>query len=145
MRPIDPINRLIQTQSKLLQYTKHTQKIERLLARKGVLSGGVLGLNTLCRSCSSHTTLVGLLYPRGDKSEKVCTGYKIQPTKGLNLLKESECRASVQIVLCNFLLYIINIQRSIIQFLVVLFPLLLYLHQHLASEECQYSSRKATF
>ena len=41
---------------------------ERLLARKGVLSGGALGLNTLCRSCSSHTTLVGLLYPGGDKS-----------------------------------------------------------------------------
>ena len=37
-----------------------------------------------------------------DKSGKVCTGYKVQPTKGLNLLKESECRASVQIVLCNF-------------------------------------------
>ena len=59
-----------------------------------------LGLNTLCRGCSSHTTLVELLYPRGDKSKKVCTGYKSQPTKGLNLLKESECRVSVQIVLC---------------------------------------------
>ena len=40
------------------------------LAKKGVLSGGDLGLNTLCRGCSSHTTLVGLLYPRGDKSEE---------------------------------------------------------------------------
>ena len=80
MRPIEPINRLIQVQSKLLQYTIHTKKkkkIERLLARKGVLSGGVLDLNTLCRGCFSHTTLVGLLYPGGDKSEKVCTGYKI--------------------------------------------------------------------
>ena len=79
MRPIEPINRLIQTQSKLLQHIIHTQKIERLLARKGVLSGGVLGLNTLCRGCSSHTTttLVGLLYPGGDKSEMVCTGYKV--------------------------------------------------------------------
>ena len=47
------------------------------MARKGVLSGGTLGLNTLCRSCSSHTTLVGLLYPRRDKSEKVCIGYKV--------------------------------------------------------------------
>ena len=45
--------------------------------RKGVLSGGVLGLNTLCRGCSSHTTLVGLLYPKGDKSETVYTGYKV--------------------------------------------------------------------
>ena len=64
--------------SKLLQYTIHTQKkIERLLARKGVLSGGALGLNTLCRSCYSHTTLVGLLYPGGDKLEKVCTSYKV--------------------------------------------------------------------
>ena len=52
-------------------------KIERFLARKGVLSGGVLSLNTLYRGCSSHTTLVGLLYPGGDKSEKVCTGYKV--------------------------------------------------------------------
>ena len=75
MRPIEPINRHIQTQSKLLQYT-HT-KIKRFLAKKGVLSGGALGLNTLCRCCSSHTTLVGLLYPGGDKSEKVCTGYKV--------------------------------------------------------------------
>ena len=74
-------NRLIHTQSKLLQYT--LKKIERFLARKGVLSGGVSGLNTLCRGCSSHTTLVGLLYPRGDKLEMVCTGYKVQPTKGL--------------------------------------------------------------
>ena len=64
------------THSMLLQFTIHTKKIERLLARKGVLSGGALGLNTLCRGYSSHTTLVGLLYPRGDKSEKVCTGYK---------------------------------------------------------------------
>ena len=78
MRPIEPINRLIQTQSKLLQYTIHTKKkIERFLARNGVLSGGVLGLNTLCRGCSSYTTLVGLLYPGGDKSEKVCTGYEV--------------------------------------------------------------------
>ena len=45
--------------------------------KKGVLFGGVLGLNTLCRGCSSHTTLVGLLYPRGDKSEKVYTSYKV--------------------------------------------------------------------
>ena len=77
MRRIEPINRLIQTQSKLLQCTIHKEKIERFLARKGVLSGGALGLNTLYRGCSSHTTLVGLLYPRGDKSEKVCTGYKV--------------------------------------------------------------------
>ena len=78
MRPIEPINRLIQTQSKLLQHIIHTKKkIERFLARKGVLSGGALGLNTLCRDCSSHTTFVGLLYPGGDKSEKVCTGYEV--------------------------------------------------------------------
>ena len=76
MRPIEPINRLIQTQSKLLQ--KHTlKKLERFLARKGVLSSGVLGLNTLCRGCSSHTTLVGLLNLGEDKLEKVCTGYKV--------------------------------------------------------------------
>ena len=49
----------------------------RYLVRKGVLSGGVLSLNTLCRGCSSHTTLVGLLYPVEDKSEKVYTGYEV--------------------------------------------------------------------
>ena len=32
-----------------------------------------IGLDT----CASHTTLVGLLYPGGDKSEKVCTGYEV--------------------------------------------------------------------
>ena len=70
MRPIEPINRFIQNQSKLLQkYTK--KKIERFLANKGVLSGGALGLNTLCRGHSSHMTLVGLLYLGGDKSEMV--------------------------------------------------------------------------
>ena len=61
MRPIEPINRHIQTQSKLLQYT-HT-KIKRFLAKKGVLSGGALSF--------------GLLYSGGDKSEKVCTDYKV--------------------------------------------------------------------
>ena len=76
VRPIELINRLIQIQPKLLQYTKK-KKIERFLARKGVLFGRVLGLNTLCRSCSSHTTLVGLLYPGGDKLETVCTSYKV--------------------------------------------------------------------
>ena len=70
-------NELIQTQSKLLQYTLKKKKIERFLARKGVLSGRVLGLNTLCRGCSSHTTLVGLLYHGRDKSKTVCTGYKV--------------------------------------------------------------------
>ena len=44
---------------------------------KGVLFDGVLDLNTLCRGCSSHTTLVGLLYPGRDKSENVCTGYGV--------------------------------------------------------------------
>ena len=56
---------------------KYTKKIERFLARKGVLSSGALGLNTLCRGSLSHTTFVGLLYIRGDKSETVCTGYKV--------------------------------------------------------------------
>ena len=69
VRPIKPINRLI--------YTKKKKKIERFLARKGVLSGGALSLNTLCKCCSSYMTLVGLLYTGGDKSKKVCTNYKI--------------------------------------------------------------------
>ena len=92
VRPIEPINRLIQTQSKLLQRKNtHKEKIERFLARKGVLSGGILGLNTLCRGCSSQTTLVG-------PQSKLC---------------------------CVIPFFILIIFRSIIQFLVVLFPLLL--------------------
>ena len=58
-------------------HNTHKEKIKRFLASKGVLSGGALGLNTLCRDCSSHTTLVGLLYLGGDKSEKICTDYKV--------------------------------------------------------------------
>ena len=87
MRPIEPINRLIQTQyhlqcyhtkiSSKLQAFLYTKKIERFLPRKGVLFGGDLGLNTFCRGCSSHMRFVRLLYPRGDKLEKVCTSYKI--------------------------------------------------------------------
>ena len=76
MRPIEPINKLIQTQFKLLQYTLKKKK-KRFLASKGVFFGGALGLNALCRGYSSHTTFVGLLYLEGDKSEKVCTSYKI--------------------------------------------------------------------
>ena len=102
-----------------------------LSTKKGVLSGGALGalgLNTLCKGCSSHTTLVGLLYPREDKLEKVYIDFKVQTTKGLNLLKESECRASVQIVLCNFFLYVNNLQkyysvsRCVISIIIVFAP-----------------------
>ena len=78
---------------------------------------------------SSHTTFVRLLYLGGDKSEKVYTGYKVQPTKGLNHFKESECRASVQKVLCIFYLQINNIQKYYSISLAFL-PLLLCLHQH---------------
>ena len=136
VRSIEPINRLIQAHSNLHQKIQqlkaflYTKKIERFFAKKSVLFYGVLGLNTLCRGCSSHMTFVGLLYPRGHKLEKVCTGYKVLPVKGLNFLKESECRASIQIMLCISYLQII-IFRSIIQFLFVLFPLLLCLHQHI--------------
>ena len=48
----------------------------------------------------------------------------------LNLLKESECCVLVQIVLCIFFSFFkLIIFKSIIQFLFVLFPLLLCLHQ----------------
>ena len=60
---------------------------------------------------SSHRTFVRLLYLGGDKSETFCTSYKVQPTKGLNLLKESKCCALVQIMLCIFYLQINNIQK----------------------------------
>ena len=71
VRLIEPINRFIQNQSKLLQKYTKKKKIERFLANKGVLSGGALSLNTLCRGHSNHMTLVGLLYLGGDKSETV--------------------------------------------------------------------------
>ena len=45
-------------------------------------------------------------------------------------LKESECRASIQIVLCISFLYINNIQKYYSVSLCVSFPLLLCLHQH---------------
>ena len=83
VRPIEPINRLIQTHSKHTKKSrncKHSytlKKIERFLARKGILSGGFLGLNTLCRGCFNHTTFVELLYPEGDEPEKVCIDYKV--------------------------------------------------------------------
>ena len=83
MGPIELIIKLIQTyfnghkRIQQLQVFLYTKKIKRFLARKGVFSVGALGLNTLCRCYSSHTTLVGLLYPGGNKSEKVCTGYKV--------------------------------------------------------------------
>ena len=117
MRHIEPIHILIQAHSNLHQKIQqlkaflYTKKIERLFAKKGVLFYGALGLNTLCRDCSSHMTFVRLLYPKGDKLEKVCIGYKVQPTKGLNFLKESECRNSVQITLCISYLQINNILK----------------------------------
>ena len=103
MRPIKSINRFIQAHSNVYQKKKkktqqlqaflYIKKIERFLAKKDVFSGGVLGLNILCKGCSNHTVFVGLLYPGGDKLEKVCIGYKTLPTKGLNFLRESECCA----------------------------------------------------
>ena len=36
-----------------------------------------IGLDTCARGRWRVEALVGLLYPRGDKSEKVCTGYKV--------------------------------------------------------------------
>ena len=83
MGPIELIIKLIQTyfnghkRIQQLQVFLYTKKIKRFLARKGVFSGGVLDLNTLCGGCSKHTTFVELLYSGGNKSEKVCTGYKV--------------------------------------------------------------------
>ena len=66
----------------------------------------------------------------GGKLENVSTGYKDQSTQCLNLLKENECRISVQIVLCIFS-QINNTQKYFIQFFFMLFLLLLCLHQYL--------------
>ena len=79
MRPIEPINRLIPNIPKNPEIANilTLKKIERFLARKGVFSGGILGLNTLCRGCSNHMTFVELLYPEGDEPEKVCVDYKV--------------------------------------------------------------------
>ena len=91
--------------------------------RKGEVKSGGIKIG--------NTTLVGLLYPEGNKSEKVCTGYEVQSTKGFNLLKESECHTSVQIMLCNSFLYTNNIQkyysvsRCVISIIIVIAPTLL--------------------
>ena len=79
MRPIEPINRLIPNIPKNPEIANilTLKKIERFLARKGVFSGGILGLNTLCKGCSNHTTFVELLYPEGNEPEKVCIDYKV--------------------------------------------------------------------
>ena len=53
----------------------------------------------------------------------------------MNFLKESECRASVQIVLCNFFLYVNNIQKyysvshCVISIIIVFAPT--HMHTHL--------------
>ena len=75
VRPIEPINRLIQADSNLhqkiqqLQAFIHAKQIERFFAKNNILSSGVLGLNTLCKDCSSHMTFVGLLY-MGETSQR---------------------------------------------------------------------------
>ena len=70
-----------------------------LLAKKGVVFYGVLVFNVLCRSCSSHTTFVELLYLGKDKLKKVYIGYKVKTTECLNLHIESKYHVSVQILL----------------------------------------------
>ena len=62
---------------KIKKNKKEEEEEERFLAKKGVLSGEVLDLNTLCRDYSNHMTLVRLLYLVGDRSEKVCINYKV--------------------------------------------------------------------
>ena len=108
VRPIELINRLIQTQSKLLQ--KYTKKIE-FLGKDGCSFWWNFGLEHFVQKLFQSYDICWVVVSWGDKSEKVCTDYKVQPTKNLNLFKESECHASVQIVLCNFFLYINNIQK----------------------------------
>ena len=61
IRIMDLINR-INLGSKFVRLIEPHEKIERFLVKKGVLSYGVLDLNTLCRSCFNHKTFVGLLY-----------------------------------------------------------------------------------
>ena len=84
VRPFKPIYRLTQTIFNdyniiVLTHPKKKKKTAiastlRFLAKKSVLFGRVLGLNTLCGYCFSHTTFFGL---KGDKSKKVCTCYKV--------------------------------------------------------------------
>ena len=85
---------------------------------------GALGLNTLCRGFLAIKHFLGCCI-LGETSQRRSTPV----TKGLNLLKESECRASVQKLCCVIPFFILIIFRSIIQILLVLFPLLLWLHQ----------------
>ena len=86
LSPIEPINRLIRTQYNIQHYNnkkcnnyKHsyTLKNREVPGNEECFSGGVLVVNTLCRGCFSHATIIGLLYPKGDRSEKIFTSYKV--------------------------------------------------------------------
>ena len=95
----------------MLQYTKKFSNCKHSYTLKNREVLGKEGCSFWCIGCSHHTTFFWLLYLGGDKSEKFCTSYKIQPTKSLNFLKERVCPTSVQIVLCISYLQINIIQK----------------------------------
>ena len=58
--------------------TQYTQRKNReILDKEGCSFWWSFGLEHFVQRLFSHTTLVGLLYPGGDKSEKVCTDYEV--------------------------------------------------------------------
>ena len=144
MKPIEPINRLIQTQSKLLQHTIHTKKkIERFLARKGVLDswqGRVFFLVefwawTLCAEvvlAIQHLLGCCILGETSQRRSAPITKFS-QPKAWISLKRVSVAPQSK--LCCVIPFFILIIFRSIIQFLVVLFSLLLWLHQQTHSSK----------
>ena len=135
VRPIEPINRLIQTQSKLLQHTIHKKKkkkkIERFLARKGVLFGGALWAWTLCAEVVlAIQHLFGCCILRETSQRRSAPVTKFSQPRAWIFLKKASATPQSKLW-CVIPFFILIIFRSIIQFLVVLFPLLLWLlHQN---------------
>ena len=71
--------------------------IEKFLARKGDLFGGTLGLNTLCRGHSSHTKLVGLLYPWETSQRRSAPVTKFSQLRVAPVTKFSQLRAWISL------------------------------------------------
>ena len=129
VRPIEPINRLIQTQSKLLQHTIHTKKKYRDSWQGRVFFLVELWAWTLCTEvvlAIQHLLGCCILGETSQRRSASVTKFS-QPRAWISLKRAS---AAPQSKLCCVIpFFILIILRSIIQFLVVLFPLLLWLHQ----------------
>ena len=81
--------------------------------------GGVLGFNILCRSCSSHTTLLDCCIPE-KKSQRRFAPILSFVNRGLEFSYREQVLCLNPIVLCNFFQQILSIIFNLVS--VVLFP-----------------------